>query len=717
MNFWKRRLLVLPVLMASLFMPLGGVHAASFIDPSDTNILYTGRMDLSNPSEPNFSWSGTSIIANFEGTSISGSFSSESGEDNLYVIIDDQVDVNNRTILNLSSNQQTFVLASGLSNGTHKVEIVKMTESWDRPDNQITFYGLELDNGSALVSPPARPPLKIEFYGDSNTAGYSALCGCDNGDNAYSDSYFAYPAMTSRLLDAEYSSIAVSGAGIKKPKPAMPSRYTRTHWGESSPTWDFTSWTPDVVVINLGANDHYFNLSQSQMIQAWKDFVTNDLRSHYPNAHIVFNNGYGWDFGEPADFVDIAVADLHAAGDTNVSYILMPWLWGGQHAVICEHAGFANKLAAHIAAELGLSAPGQDSLSCFGENDDVANGNLEDSSISGEISGWRSWGSNAAYIENAPDAHSGSDYALVAGTSSGFWHANPVTPGSQYTVSGYLRGNGVGHLAIEFKDQGQGVITATSTPVNATGTWTQTSTVATAPANAWSVTISLSIDSGDVDFDTISLLKGSGGGDTTAPNPDPMTWASVPAASGTSISMTATTATDASGVEYSFTNLTVGGHDSGWQSSPSYTDTGLAASTTYNYQVQARDLSANQNATGSSSVAGATTDGGGCTASTMSVSSIVPATQGVGQGKKIGKATVTVVDYCGAPVSGVTVSGTFTGDYNESRSAVTNGNGVAVVETTATAKGNVSFTFCVDNVSGGSLTYDSGDNAETCDSN
>ncbi len=56
-----------------------------------------------------------------------------------------------------------------------------------------------------------------------------------------------------------------------------------------------------------------------------------------------------------------------------------------------------------------------------------------------------------------------------------------------------------------------------------------------------------------------------------------------------------------------FRCLTAGGHDSGWQASSSYTDTGLSASTEYTYRVKARDLSAALNETAYSSNASATT--------------------------------------------------------------------------------------------------------------
>ncbi|MEO2266443.1 M12 family metallo-peptidase [Pseudoalteromonas sp. YIC-656] len=86
--------------------------------------------------------------------------------------------------------------------------------------------------------------------------------------------------------------------------------------------------------------------------------------------------------------------------------------------------------------------------------------------------------------------------------------------------------------------------------------------------------------------------------DTTAPDPNPMNFAAAPAAiSDSAVTMQATTAIDDNGstVSYLF-NCNQSGNDCStgvWQSSTSFTATGLAPNTQYCFSVQAKDLANN----------------------------------------------------------------------------------------------------------------------------
>jgi hypothetical protein len=98
--------------------------------------------------------------------------------------------------------------------------------------------------------------------------------------------------------------------------------------------------------------------------------------------------------------------------------------------------------------------------------------------------------------------------------------------------------------------------------------------------------------------------------DTTPPSPNPSTWATAPHGTGPhSISMAATPATDPSGVEYYFHEMSgnPGATDSDWQDSNVYEDTGLSPGMLYKYEVRTRDKSTNQNVTAYSASASAAT--------------------------------------------------------------------------------------------------------------
>lgn len=126
-----------------------------------------------------------------------------------------------------------------------------------------------------------------------------------------------------------------------------------------------------------------------------------------------------------------------------------------------------------------------------------------------------------------------------------------------------------------------------------------------------------------------------------------------------------------------------------------YADTGLGADTTYWYRVNA------ENAGGTSAwsnTASATTlaDTGGPTS--VELGSLTVETVSIGKGQKRGQANVVVIDDLGGLVEGATVTGDFSGTFNESGQGITTTDGSTVITTTGSAKGGLSVTFCVTSI-------------------
>jgi len=175
--------------------------------------------------------------------------------------------------------------------------------------------------------------------------------------------------------------------------------------------------------------------------------------------------------------------------------------------------------------------------------------------------------------------------------------------------------------------------------------------------------------------------------------------------------MTATTATDENGVQYFFECTAGGGNDSGWQNSPTYEDTGLSSSTQYTYRVKARDKSSNQNETGWSSEASATTED----TKDFYVNDITMGLRAGGGGRSFGQATVWIKDDEGSDIQSATVYGDWSGCLSESVNGLTGVDGKIMIESSNDQK-MCTWTFTVTLVVKGGYTYNSALNVETSDS-
>ena len=496
-GLWLSRLVELTDFHRSPAVPIG-------------QVLFTGRFDFSNLTKVVFSHVGNSIKANFSGTGVSVSLASASvgasAASYLYILIDDIVTPENRPLITVTGlRKKSYVLASDLPAGNHTVELVKESEY----DTKVAFHGFTVTDGT-LLAPPTRPALKLEFYGDSNPAGWNAYDPADGSAAINNGGYYIYPAITCRMLNAECSNLSMGGVGITDKAWRNLANYfhliNMNDPASRTNLWNFSNYMPNAVIINASSNDHSSDATKAEIKAGWKNFV-NLIRGRYPNAHIVIAESYGWSYNEPTDYIEETVNEIKAAGNTNVSYVKFPWLWGQNHAIINEHAGFANILAPHIATMLNLPPPTPNTLSSFAPYGSVTNGSFEKATIPGVADGWRPNGT-VTLVQNADDAKVGTSY-LKLYNSAWVNFAGDAKPGDTFTVTGWMRGaqNGdLGKLKLEFKDQAQNIVGANEGLITLTANWQQFTTTAVAPPGTWSVWVVLVAEKVDcVSFDNVSL--------------------------------------------------------------------------------------------------------------------------------------------------------------------------------------------------------------------
>lgn len=331
-----------------------------FVDYSNTQIVYSGRIDSTQVNGVALYWSGTSIKLNFEGESISGLFEDEKG-DNYYNVI---IDNDSLYIFRPDTIKRYYELASELSKGKHTIEIFKRTE-WDR--GETSFYGFQIAGDTKLL--PKSPPYtrNIEFYGNSITAGYAIedLSGKDSPDSTYTNNYLSYAAITARHFNANYHCICRSGIGITVSwiPQIMPEIYDRLDPTDPNSKWNFSFYSPDIVVINLLQNDSWLvNMpdydefktrfgteapDDAYMINAYQQFVAN-IRSHYPKANIICSLGSmdaAKEGSKWVDYIKTAVANLN---DKNIYTHIMPYIEASAHPSIKDQEEMANSLIGFI---------------------------------------------------------------------------------------------------------------------------------------------------------------------------------------------------------------------------------------------------------------------------------------------------------------------------------------------------------------------------------
>lgn len=186
---------------------------------------------------------------------------------------------------------------------TVTVRIVKLSEA---AFNKIGIVNISADGD---IRPTMSSLRRIEFIGDSITCGFG-IEGKDAEERFSTDTENpckTYAALTAEHFGAEYNLISWSSIGVyssscdeNADRPnnewVMPMLYDYTDIGASNAfgfepsLWDFTSFVPDVIVINLGTNDSSFTRDFPDRINAFKkaygDFLRH-IREKNPKSYII----------------------------------------------------------------------------------------------------------------------------------------------------------------------------------------------------------------------------------------------------------------------------------------------------------------------------------------------------------------------------------------------------------------------------------------------
>lgn len=269
--------------------------------PADSDCLqYVGRINNADKARPVLAWPYSSVETIFTGTSVGAVIKSINFQENIWlgVIIDG---VQQKVKMNGNREDELYIFAEGLEDKEHTLKIFKRMAA----GHYVDLCGIVIDAGASVRNPNHKFDMKIEFYGDSVTAGevtealwYEGQCD-PNHCSQYDNSHFSYAASLARKLNAEAHICGQGGIALfdgtgwfcSDQLTGMLSCYDKVQYSPyyERTEWDFSRFTPDIVVIAIGQNDanpEPERIKTPEYRRGWKDAyigMLNDIRAKYSN--------------------------------------------------------------------------------------------------------------------------------------------------------------------------------------------------------------------------------------------------------------------------------------------------------------------------------------------------------------------------------------------------------------------------------------------------
>ncbi|SHK60980.1 GDSL-like Lipase/Acylhydrolase family protein [Selenomonas ruminantium] len=287
-------------------------------------IQYFGRWDCHDGIYRS-GYGATYIKARFSGTSLAAELSGE----NIYW----RFSIDGQPLTTIKPAGHTL-LAHDLPAGIHEVLLIRSTEG---RAGISEFAGFELDDGAALAPPQPAQKRRLEFVGDSITAG-AMNSGRYTGDNFYEveDGTMSYAPQLARMLQADFSVLAKSGEGVVHNYSEKPP-YDGVHTSDRYPwtfcysqaasdnlRWEQSHFPVDAVIVAIGTNDFSYNQPPPTHDEFCAGYarLLKTIRSHNPGIPIICTEPVPSTISPSARrWIKGTVRRLRSAGDRQLYYI------------------------------------------------------------------------------------------------------------------------------------------------------------------------------------------------------------------------------------------------------------------------------------------------------------------------------------------------------------------------------------------------------------
>jgi len=337
----SRSLLIL--LLAAMLMDANLVRAAE--SGAFSQIRFFGRWDLRAPERAITVNSGSYLLAQFSGSSISARFDVATNLPPLPVLTW-RIDKGNWQYGEIAPELQ---LGKGLAAGPHTLWL--MVRGLDEHQNRwkaplvasVTFLGPDVAGGQILKPLPEwdAPKLKIEFLGDSITEGVLVGGPHEEAKSTWawtSNALDSWVGQTALALGAMWRQVGFGATGINHGGSggAIAAQDSFNFFYDGCPRDD---WQPDLVVINQGTNNGGDN--GANYLPLYGKYLAT-IRAAYPKAKIAAVRPF---CGAQADSIKGAVDAARAAGDREIYFIdTTGWYSGVLHPGAADCTKIAAKM-------------------------------------------------------------------------------------------------------------------------------------------------------------------------------------------------------------------------------------------------------------------------------------------------------------------------------------------------------------------------------------